>query len=120
MQHTTWFETLVVEGEFEPERFTRLLHTTRAELARSVGLGRDALTRRERISSPKVQMRMRQMVEILIRLCARFEEPLVAYAWYRSSPLPGFGGRTCMDLVAEGRAPEVLEYFNAVDAGVHA
>lgn len=45
---------------------------------------------------------------------------LMAYAWYRSEPLPGFDGRTAMQLVQEGKAQQVLEYIDAVDAGVFA
>ena len=43
---------------------------------------------------------------------------MMAYAWYRSEPLPGFSGLTAMlGLVRGGRADEVLEYIDAVDAG---
>ena len=34
--------------------------------------------------------------------------------------MPGFSGMTAMQLVREGRADEVLDYIDAVDAGVHA
>ena len=36
----------------------------------------------------------------------RFGSALVAYAWYRSEPLPGFGGQTAMQLVRDGKADE--------------
>jgi hypothetical protein len=45
---------------------------------------------------------------------------LIAYAWYRSEPLPGFSGQTAMQLVLSGQVDDVLEYIDAVDAGVHA
>ena len=45
---------------------------------------------------------------------------LIAYAWFRSEPLAGFGGLTAMQLVQDGRAAEVMDYIDAVDAGVHA
>jgi hypothetical protein len=45
---------------------------------------------------------------------------LMAYAWYRPEPLPGFSGQTAMQLVLTGQADDVLEYIDAVDAGVHA
>jgi hypothetical protein len=35
-------------------------------------------------------------------------------------PLSGFSGQTPMLLVQTGRADEVLEYIDAVDAGIHA
>lgn len=60
------------------------------------------------------------MVEILERVEPRFGSSLMAYAWYRSQPLPGFGGMTAMSLVTSGRATDVQEYIEAVDAGVYA
>ena len=51
----------------------------------------------------------------------RFGSALMAYAWYGPEPLPGFSGRqTAMQLVRSGRADDVLDYIDAVDAGVHA
>jgi hypothetical protein len=44
----------------------------------------------------------------------------MAYAWYRSEPLAGFDNRTAMQLVQEGRAQQVLDYIDAVDAGLYA
>ncbi|WP_413716171.1 antitoxin Xre/MbcA/ParS toxin-binding domain-containing protein [Sphingobium sp. B8D3D] len=45
---------------------------------------------------------------------------MIAYAWIRSVPLPGFSGATAMSLIQEGRADDVLEYIDGVDAGVFA
>ena len=44
----------------------------------------------------------------------------MAYARFRSKSLPGFGGRTAMQLAQEGKAGHVLEHVDAVDAGVFA
>ena len=60
------------------------------------------------------------MVEILNKIELRFGSDLIAYAWYRSEPLAGFSGQTAMQLVRAGRAADVLEYIDAVDAGVFA
>ncbi|WP_454888288.1 MbcA/ParS/Xre antitoxin family protein [Sphingobium herbicidovorans] len=60
------------------------------------------------------------MIEVITKTSPRFGSPLIAYAWYRSEPLPGFSGQTAMQLVQDGRASEVLEYIDAVDAGVYA
>jgi hypothetical protein len=60
------------------------------------------------------------MVEILNRVTPRFGSALIAYAWYRSEPLPGFGGLTAMQLVQDGHAAQFMEYVDAVEAGVHA
>ena len=89
-------------------------------MARTVGLGRDAVQRRDRVRSDEVQRRLREMVEIVDEVEPRFGSPLMAYAWYRSEPLSGFSGQTAMRLVRDGRASEVLDCIDAVDAGVHA
>jgi len=86
----------------------------------TVGLGKDALQRRTRIQSNKTQRRLRELVEVLNKVEPRFGSALLAYAWYRSEPLPGFDGRTAMSLVREGKAMQVLDYIDAVDAGIYA
>ncbi|MCC5969164.1 MAG: DUF2384 domain-containing protein [Pararhodobacter sp.] len=107
-------------GVFEPRKIAAVLRTTSEEVAASVGLAKDALQRRTRIHSDKTQRRLRELVEILNKVEPRFGSELMAYAWFRSEPLPGFDGRTAMQLVQEGKAQQVLEYIDAVDAGVYA
>lgn len=107
-------------GTFAPKRIATALRTTSEEVARTVGLGRDAVQRKDRIASDKTQRRLREMVEVITKVEPRFGSKLIAYAWYRSEPLPGFSGFTAMQLVRDGRADEVLDYIDAVDAGIHA
>ena len=107
-------------GLFAPRKIADALRTTSDEVARSAGLGRDAVQRKDRVQSDKTQKRLREMVEILNKVEPRFGSALMAYAWYRSEPLAGFSGQTAMQLVLTGRASEVLDYIDAVDAGVHA
>lgn len=111
---------LTESSRFSPRRIADHLLTSVDEVARSAGLGRDAVVRRDRAVSPRTQRRLREMIEILNRVTPRFGSDLVAYAWYRSEPLPGYGGKTAMHLVAEGRAAEVMDLLDAVDAGVFA
>lgn len=113
-------ETFAEGGQFAPGRIAEVLRTTMDEVARTVGLGRDAVMRPDRVASPKTQRRLREMVEILNRVEPRFGSALIAYAWFRSEPLAGFDGLTAMQLVRDGRASEVMDYIDAVDAGVHA
>lgn len=113
-------EAFAEGGLFMPARIAEVLRTTKDEVARTVGLGRDALIRADRVKSPRTQKRLREMVEILNRVEPRFDSALIAYAWYRSEPLAGFGGLTAMQLVRDGQAAEVMDYIDAVDAGVHA
>ena len=107
-------------GFFAPAKIAQALHTTSEEVARTAGLGRDAVQRKERVRSDRTQRRLREMVEVLNKVEPRFGSALIAYAWYRSEPLSGFSGQTAMQLVRGGRTDEVLDYIDAVDAGVHA
>jgi len=108
------------DGLFAPRKIAEAFRTTSEEIARTAGLGRDAVQRRDRLRSDKTQRRLREMVEVVNKVEPRFGSALMAYAWYRSQPLPGFSGRTAMQLVREGRADDVLEFIDAVDAGVYA
>ncbi len=108
------------EGFFAPGKIAKALRTTSEEVARTAGLGRDAVQRKERVRSDRTQRRLREMVEVINKAEPRFGSALMAYAWYRSEPLSGFSGQTAMQLVRSGRADDVLDYIDAVDAGVHA
>ena len=107
-------------GLFAPRKIADVLRTSRDDVARTLGLGRDALQRKDRVGSDKTQRRLREMIELLNKVEPRFGSALIAYAWYRSEPLAGFSGQSAMQLVRDGRAQEVLDYIDAVDAGVHA
>jgi hypothetical protein len=107
-------------GLFAPSKIAHMLRTTSEEIGRSAGLGNDAIQRDDRISSDKTQRRLREMMEVFNKVESRFGSALMAYVWYRSEPLSGFSGQTAMQLVRSGRADEVLDYIDAVDAGIHA
>lgn len=106
-------------GMFAPRKIADAFRTTSEEVARTAGLGKDAVQRRDRVQSDRTQRRLRQMIEVINKVEPRFGSGLMAYAWYRSEPLPGFSGQTAMQLVRTGRAEDVLDFIDAVDAGVH-
>lgn len=108
------------DGIFAPRKIADAFRTTSEEIARTVGLGKDAVQRKDRVRSDRTQRRLREMIEIINRVEPRFGSTLMAYAWYRSEPLSGFSGLSAMQLVKSGRADDVLDYIDAVDAGVHA
>ncbi len=114
----------LVDGDeqvFSPARIAGALRTTRAEIADTLGLSRDALSRTARIRAPKTQTRLREMVEILHRVegCTG-SPPLVAYAWFRSEALPGFAGLTPDQLVRQGKAALVHAHLDRIMAGGYA
>ncbi|MEM1377710.1 MAG: MbcA/ParS/Xre antitoxin family protein [Pseudomonadota bacterium] len=113
-------KTLHDDGLLAPSKIAAQLRTTNREIAETLGMPVDALQRQERIKSTKTQTRIREMVEILNKVEPRFGSELMAYAWYRSEPLPGFDGQTAMALVRDGHGLAVLNYIDAVDDGVFA
>jgi len=74
---------------FSPTLIADALRTTKAEIAGTLGLGKDALSRVSRVRARKTQVRLRQMMELLNRVEAATGSPLAAYAWFRGEPLPG-------------------------------
>ena len=108
------------DGLLTPRKIGQRLRTTSEDLPRSAGLSKAAVQRKDRIASGETQRRLREVVDVIDRGEPRFGSTLMAYAWYRSAPLPGFSGQTAMQLVRSGRAADVLDYMDAVDAGVHA
>ena len=84
------------DGLFAPRKIADAIRTTSEEIARSAGLGKDAIQRKDRIRSDRTQRRLREMVEIVNKVEPRFGSALLTYAWYRSEPLSGFSGQTAM------------------------
>lgn len=66
------------QGLFVPAKIAAAWRTTSTEVATSAGLGRDAVQRRERVTSDRVQSRLRQMVEIVGKVEPRFGSSLMA------------------------------------------
>ena len=62
------FEEFVDEQVFSPVLIANALRTTKSEIAGTLGLGKDAFTRKSRIRARKTQVRLRQMLEILNRV----------------------------------------------------
>lgn len=103
---------------FSPSLIAGELRTTKAEIASTLGLSREAVTRASRIQGRKTQTRLREMVEILRRVESYSgATPLVAYAWFRSETLPGFAGKTPDQLVREGNAKHVHAHLDRIMAG---
>ena len=108
---------IIVDNRISVEALSAAVRTSKEELAQSAGLGRDAVLRRARADSPSTQRRLREVAEVLGRIEAWAGSPLAAYAWYRGTPLPGFGERTAEMLVREGRADAVRRYLDEVALG---
>ena len=58
-------QQVLEDQAFSPTLIAGALRTTKAEIAGTLGLSRDALSRSTRIRARKTQTRLREMVEIL-------------------------------------------------------
>lgn len=59
------------------------------------------------------------IARVLQVLQPRFGSPEEARIWMETGSVPGFGGKSAMDLIAEGDADAVCEAIQAIDAGIH-
>lgn len=113
-------QSYVEEGVFSPALLADALRTNLTEVADTLGLTRDAISRRDRMRGTKTQTRLREMIEILNRVEPQIGSLLAAYAWFRSEPLPGFAGMTARHLVKEGKADHVHAALDHMFAGGYA
>jgi hypothetical protein len=90
---------------------------TKKQLAETVGLSPEALYKRDRLTAPKTQSRLREMNEILTRVAGWAGGPAQAMAWYRAEPIPAFGGRTAESLVKSGEAGPLRDYLDSIALG---
>lgn len=113
-------EQFVEDQVFSPALVAEELRTSEREIARTLGLGGEAFSCASCIRAPKSQQRLREMLEILHRVEGVIGSSLMAYAWFRDKPLPGFGDSTADSLVREGKADYVHAYLDHVRDGGYA
>lgn len=90
---------------------------SKTQLAQTVGLARETLYKAARNRTPKTQMRVKEMLEIVSRVTDWAGGKEQAMAWYRAQPIPAFGGRTAEALVKEGKAGAVRDYLDHLAVG---
>lgn len=90
---------------------------SKLQIARSLGLPKEAVHKRSRISAPKTQQRLREMLEIVNRVSAWAGGQVQAMAWYRSQSIPALGDQTAEALVKAGKADVVREYLDGIALG---
>ncbi len=93
------------------------LGLTKRQFAETIGVSPEALYKSRRIGAAKTQTRLREMLEILTRVSGWAGGRAQAFAWYRSEPIPAFGGRTAESLVKSGRAGALRDYLDSIAMG---
>jgi transcriptional regulator with XRE-family HTH domain len=118
---TSEFLSAVIRGDLiNPGAFSEQLHITQAELANTIGVTRETISKKARQSSQTVQSRLRDMAEIMNRVAPWTGSTLASYAWYRSQSLPSFGDATAEQLVRDGMGEAVKDYLDRIAAGGYA
>ncbi|WP_158933209.1 antitoxin Xre/MbcA/ParS toxin-binding domain-containing protein [Acidisphaera sp. S103] len=108
------------ESRVEPRRVADLLGLPLENLATLAQTHRNTLSRTP--GSPQVQAGLGDIVKILVAASQLMEggSPGRAVLWFKNQPLSGFGGKTAMDLVREGKANAVMEHLQMLADGVYA
>ncbi|WP_207459024.1 XRE family transcriptional regulator [Azospirillum sp. SYSU D00513] len=108
------------DGLVEPDRVAHRLRATKPQLAEALGLSEDAVFPKGDQSPSAAQARLRDLVEIVGQVEAWAGTGPRAFAWYRSQPLPSFGGLTAEALVKQGRASAVKSHLARIGVGGYA
>jgi DNA-binding phage protein len=90
---------------------------SQTQLALTLGLSRDSLYKAKRAESGKTQTRVREMLEVIVRVMPWAGGQQQAMAWYRAQPIAAFGDRTAEALVKEGKASMVRDYLDFMAQG---
>ncbi|WP_174297082.1 antitoxin Xre/MbcA/ParS toxin-binding domain-containing protein [Sphingomonas bacterium] len=104
-------------GHVDVSRAANLFRMSRLQLAETAGIGATAVAKADRRTAPRIQRRMIEMLEIVGRVRDWAGGEAQAMAWYRSEPIPAFGGRTAEALVKDGMAGAVRDHLDAVALG---
>lgn len=119
-QSVDFLSDVFTDGYLNPSRMSSQFHTTKKDLADSLGLSIDAVSKKNRVVSVKTQARLSEASHIINRVTTWAGSPYMAWAWYRSQPLPSFGGKTAEDLVKEGRGDAIRRYLSRINVGGYA
>ncbi len=104
-------------GEVSVERVAQTFSMTKTQIAETVGLRAEAVFKLARASAPRTQQRIREMLEIIARVSVWAGGEQQAMAWYRSQPIPAFGGQTAEGLIKAGYATALRDYLDHISTG---
>jgi hypothetical protein len=88
-----------------------------SDLAAMIGVARSTLTAKS--GARKVDSALSPLVRIIAMAAEMAGDEGRAAIWFKHQPLPGWGGKTALDLVREGKGAKVLDYLESVRAGVY-
>ena len=110
----------LTDGLVDADKIVAELGMTKAALAQSLGFAEETLQRFSRVTAPKTQHRLRDMLEILTRVAPWAGGMPQALGWYRGQSIPALGDQTAEALVKTDQASLVRNYLDGVAAGSYA
>ncbi|MGB0496481.1 MAG: XRE family transcriptional regulator [Kangiellaceae bacterium] len=113
-------ELMSNSGHIEPKLVAKRFHTTLEEVGYFTGVALSTLQKRDRMISAKAQNQLQLVLDIISKITPWAGNTYKAYAWYRSEPIPAFGGLTAENLVTNGQAKIVKNYIEQIALGGYA
>ena len=105
------------QGRAIIDRVANAFGMSKTQLALTLGLSRESLYKAKRAQAWKTQTRVREMLEVIVRVMPWAGGQQQAMAWYRAQPIAAFGDRTAEALVKEGKASAVRDYLDYLAQG---
>jgi uncharacterized protein (DUF2384 family) len=105
------------QGRAIVDRVADAFGMSKTQLALTLGLSRDSLYKAKRAQAGKTQARIRELLEVIVRVMPWAGGQQQAMAWYRAQPIAAFGDRTAEALVKEGKASVVRDYLDFLAQG---
>jgi DNA-binding phage protein len=110
-------ESFDARGQAVTDKVAEAFGMNKTQLASTLGLSRESLYKAKRAEAEKTQARVRELLEIIVRVLPWAGGQQQAMAWYRAQPIAAFGDRTAESLVKEGKASAVRDYLDYVAQG---
>ncbi len=104
----------------QPKNWSVSLNTTVEHIARFIDIPLQSLQRKERLSQPRVQSRLREVHALLQRVRPWFSNDQAAWAWFIGEPLAAFGGLTPSEVIKQFHGEGIValnDYLTAKSMG---
>lgn len=110
----------VKAGYIAPDKLALRLNISTDVLAHALGLSSASVCSKAGARKRDIQRRLQDLESIMDLAIPWTGSQSAALAWFRSQPLPSYGGKTAQELVSDGRGESVKTYLHRVRVGGYA
>lgn len=96
-------------------RFRERFELSQQALANLSGVHRSTVA--DAPSNEKLQSLMRDALRVVSAAVAITGDEERAIYWLRNTPIPEFGHRVAMDLLADGKVESIVKYLRSIESG---